>query len=330
MTTDTSSNGGRHSPVAVFFGRAARVVIAGGLLWYAARGVSGAEMSQALAHAIWPWLVLAVALLIVDRTLMAWRWLLLIRAVEGERAPGLFPLLHVFFLSTFVGTFLPGSVGGDALRAVGLTRLNVTTANAVASVAADRLLGTVSVFLMAAVGVALVGQLVDARLLPVAGVAALVAMAVTYGLLFDDRLFRWMLAKVGVRRWPTADRLAHKFLAAVGQYGAHRRLLTGVLTLSIAVQILRTVQTWCLGLALGVTISGAWYFATVPVIVLVVLLPISFAGLGTANAAFAVLFGIAGVEPESAFVLSVLFLALGTLGNLPGGLLMATGRSRLR
>ena len=63
-----------------------------------------------------------------------------------------------------------------------------------------------------------------------------------------------------------------------------------------------------------------------PVIVLVVLLPISFAGVGTANAAFAVLFGIAGVEPEIAFVLSVLFLSLGTLGNLPGGLLMATGR----
>ncbi|NQW04654.1 MAG: flippase-like domain-containing protein [Acidobacteria bacterium] len=327
MSIDTNSRGDRKSPVAVFVSRLVRVLIAGGLLWYAARGVNGADLAQALSDASWGWLGLAVFLVVVDRTVMAWRWLVLLRAIEGVQAPGLLPVLRVFFVSTFVGTFLPGSVGGDALRAMGLSRLGVSTANAVASVAADRLLGTVSVFLMAAVGVGLVGQLVDSALLPLTGLTALVAGAVTYGLLFDARVFRWMLSRLGVRRWPTIDRLAHKFLAAVGQYASHKRVLGQVLTMSIAVQVLRTLQTWCLGLALGLTISGFWYFATVPVIVLVVLLPLSFGGLGTANVAFVTLFAAAGVERDAAFVLSVVFLALGTVGNLPGGLLLATGRA---
>jgi hypothetical protein len=37
------------------------------------------------------------------------------------------------------------------------------------------------------------------------------------------------------------------------------------------------------------------------------------------------MFGRAGVAPATTFTLSLLFLALGTLGNLPGGLLYALG-----
>lgn len=324
MPADPLPNGGRTSPAAVsLFGTALRVAVAGGLLWYAARGVDWTRVGSAVQAASWRWVAVAVALVVADRVLMAWRWLVLLRAIEGPLPLSLGRLLRVFFVSTFVGTFLPGSVGGDALRAVGLSRLGVTVANSVASVAVDRLLGTVSVFLMAVVGLVLVGRSANPDLLVLAVGAVVIAIAGTYALLFDARVFRWLLQALGVARWPTLDRLAHKFLAAVGQYDAHRGTLAGVLTVSVAVQVLRTLQTWCLGLALGLTVSGVWYFATVPVIVLVVLLPLSIGGLGTANLAFVTLFGVAGVPDEPAFVLSVLFLALGTVGNLPGGLLLA-------
>ena len=36
--------------------------------------------------------------------------------------------MRIFFVSTFVGTFLPASVGGDAVRAYSLARLNVAAA----------------------------------------------------------------------------------------------------------------------------------------------------------------------------------------------------------
>jgi hypothetical protein len=63
------------------------------------------------------------------------------------------------------------------------------------------------------------------------------------------------------------------------------------------------------------------YFAFVPLILLVMLLPITINGLGTSQAAFVWFFARAGVAAPPAFALSVLFVGLGVVGNLPGAVL---------
>src|SRR5207244_7912667 len=103
----------------------------------------------------------------------------------------------------------------------------------------------------------------------------------------------------------------------------HHGRLVNVLAGSLAVQTLRIVQAYFLGAGLGITLPPSAYFAFVPLILLVMLLPVTFNGIGTSQAAFVWFFGRAGVAAPSAFALSGLFIALGVLGNLPGGLLYA-------
>jgi uncharacterized protein (TIRG00374 family) len=91
------------------------------------------------------------------------------------------------------------------------------------------------------------------------------------------------------------------------------------------VHVLRTLQVWALGMALGLDVALVWYFAAVPIIVLVMLLPISPSGVGVGNAAFVYLFEFAEVAHGPAFALSVLFMLLSVIGNLPGGVLWAFG-----
>jgi len=323
MSADETDHGGRSSSVAIFFGHALRVGLTAGLLWYVLRDIQWSRVAQAVTGASWRWIAAAVALVVLDRVIMAWRWLALLRTVEQHPLP-FAAAMRVFFVSGFAGTFIPGGVGGDAVRAVHLARLGVSPANSVASVVVDRVIGTMSVFFMGATGVWLVGSLVDRRLLPLALAAALIAAFVTYGLLFDGRFYSWLLRQAGVRRLPTIDRLAHKFLAATSQYRHHRRLLATVLAASLGVQVIRTLQVWALGLAIGLAVPGYWYFGLVPVLVLVMLLPLGFAGLGAGTAAFVELFGFVGVGRDAAFVLSLLFSALALVGLLPGGLLLLT------
>ena len=83
-----------------------------------------------------------------------------------------------------------------------------------------------------------------------------------------------------------------------------------------------------LGAGLGIALPLATYFAFVPLILLVMLLPVTFNGIGTSQAAFVWFFGRAGVPAAPAFALSVLFVALGVVGNLPGGLLYTMGHAR--
>ena len=115
---------------------------------------------------------------------MAYRWLTLLSPLDPAQRPPLSVVMRVFFVSTFVGTFLPASVGGDAVRAYGLSREGVGGVDAVASVMMDRLLGVVSILLVGVAGVLLARDLIDIRvLLPALGllaVACLAALAVVF------------------------------------------------------------------------------------------------------------------------------------------------------
>ena len=102
--------------------------------------------------------------------------------------------------------------------------------------------------------------------------------------------------------------------------------LSAVLACSLAVQFLRIVQAYSLGRGLGIDVPLTAYVAFIPLILLVMLLPVTFNGIGTSQVAFVWFFARAGVPAASAFALSVLFVALGIIGNLPGGLLYAFGR----
>jgi uncharacterized membrane protein YbhN (UPF0104 family) len=344
------------------FARAARVAIAAGLtallLWQS----DPKAVWQAARNADWRFIVLACVLVAIDRVLMAYRWWTLLAPLDGPgrpegrhydnaarsrlegrdydnaahsrlesqhyensargadlqvapnnstrsadlqvgpggagqvgRRPPLGTVMRIFFVSTFVGTFLPASVGGDAVRAYGLSKEGVQGVAAVASVLMDRLLGVISILIVAIAGAILARDLIDIRALFPALALLMVLCAVALTVVFSPR------AAIAVARL-----LA--FLPRGRDTGT--RLVT-------AIQRYATLH-----LPLGV------YFALVPIVLLIVLMPITINGIGTTQAGFMWLFGRAGVASAPAFALSVLFLAIAVVGNLPGGLLYLFGGKR--
>jgi hypothetical protein len=117
-------------------------------------------------------------------------------------------------------------------------------------------------------------------------------------------------------------------LEAIRRYAAFHRQLVNVLLCSIAVQIFRIVQAYYLGRGLGIAAPLTVYFAFIPVILMVMLLPVTVNGIGTSQAAFVWFFSRAGVSASSSFALSVLFVGLNIVGNLPGAVLYVVGRRR--
>jgi len=272
------------------------------------------------------WLAAAVALVLLDRVVNAFRWLWLLRTIEPGRDVPTASVVRIFFVSGFFGTFLPGSVGGDAVRALSLSRLRVPAADALASVVVDRVLGTVSVLLMALVGLAVVHDRFSMGTVVPLAVAGSIALLAAFLVLFDQRVLLWGLRRVTAGRLSSLGRYAERALTAIGQYRHHRLALARVLAASVGVQVLRIFEAWSLGQALGVQAALLWYFPFLPIIILVMLLPISVAGLGTGAAAFQATFGTVGVPAAETFALALLFSALGLVGTLPGALLFSLGR----
>jgi glycosyltransferase 2 family protein len=302
-------------------GRIARIAVAAGLTGYILWRSDPSAVAAAAAGVDWRWIGVAVLLVLVDRALMAYRWVALLCTIESDRRPPIGPLMRVFFVSTFVGTFLPASVGGDIVRSYSLARLNVDAGDAVASVLMDRLLGVASVFLMALAGLALARDLSDNAAI-VGGLAVTAAAcAATLVLIFSPRA----AALVSLLPFAAVRRTGARVVDSIRKYAAHSPQLLAVLACSIAVQALRVCQAFYLGRSLGIDAPLAAYFAFIPLILLIMLLPITINGLGTSQAAFVWFFARAGVASAAAFALSVLFVALGVVGNLPGALLYASG-----
>lgn len=308
-----------------------RLAVAAVLTAYVLWKSDPVAVGAALAAADWRLIGIAVLLVLADRALMAYRWVGLLCIVPAPRRPPLADLMRIFFVSTFVGTFLPASVGGDAVRAYAVSKLNVGGGDAIASVLMDRMLGVASLLLMAAAGLLIARDLASNPAIVAALVATAALCVLTLVVIFSSGAAA-VLARIVARLPAAARELATRVLESVRRYAAHHRPLGQVFAGSIGVQVLRIVQAIFLGLGLGISAPASAYFAFVPLILLVMLLPVTVNGIGTSQAAFVWFFGRAGVSPADAFALSVLFVALGIVGNLPGAVLYvsSSGPSRVR
>jgi hypothetical protein len=188
----------------------------------------------------------------------------------------------------------------------------------------DRALGVLSILVLGLAALAVAPSLAPPGVLAIllAGSVACLGLALVVFSEAVARLASWTLDRVPVT---TVRRLGQRLLDAVREYRHHHGALANVVAGSVGVQVLRVLQAWLLGLGLGITLPLTAYFVSIPVILLIMLLPITMNGIGTSQVAFIWCLGALGVDHAPAFALSVLFVALGIVGNLPGGVLYTTG-----
>jgi uncharacterized membrane protein YbhN (UPF0104 family) len=272
-----------------------------------------AAAARAVASVSLGYLALVLALVAVDRTVMIYRWVLLLGASGVTIAAG--AAARIFLVSSFVGSFLPAGVGGDAARAYGLHRITAQGSEALASVVVDRLLGVLSLVVMGIVGLLAwaPAQGRDWRVvLAIAGLAAGVAAA-----FWMDRLARVFLPAAAHARGGILGRLL-RISDAISRYRSRGGVLGHVMIWSIVVQLLRITQAYYLGLGLGLTVPYAYYLLFMPVGLLMLLLPISISGFGVPQGVIVWLLQPRGVPDETSFALSLLIVLTGLAGNLPG------------
>jgi uncharacterized protein (TIRG00374 family) len=147
------------------------------------------------------WFLPAVAVSAATVVMMALRWQMLL-AAKGLPVP-LGWLVRTYFVALFAGQFLPAAIGGDAVRVVELGRRTGDAPEAVASVLIDRLVGLVSLVVLAVFAVAVSGA--GRRPGVIAAEAAFgVAAAAVLVMLFSSRLrgavARWLEPRAAGRR----------------------------------------------------------------------------------------------------------------------------------
>ncbi|MDP3716790.1 MAG: lysylphosphatidylglycerol synthase transmembrane domain-containing protein [Acidobacteriota bacterium] len=297
-----------------------RLAITITILFFLSTRIDMAATARAVADVSRWHLGVVLVMVGIDRAVMFTRWWLLLRASGIAISAG--DAARLFLVSSFVGSFLPAGVGGDAARAYGLAQGPTTGSEALASVAVDRMLGVLSLVAMGLVG--LLAWTPEARNDWRLAAALAVLVAASVAPFWANQWLRWIVPSHRHQR--SVTRRVLKLSDAVGRYRNRRGVLVHVMAWSLVVQVLRIVQAYILALGLGMTVPFGYFLLFMPAGLLMLLLPVSISGFGAPQAAIVWMLQPAGVPESTALALSTLIVLTGLAGNLPGLLLWLKAR----
>lgn len=306
-----------------------KIAVTVGLLLFLLSQLNRAELLKSFASAQPLWLLAGLVLYLIAILLGVLKWYVLVRARRLDVSYA--ELAEYTFTGLFLGNGLPSNIGGDIVRAIGLTRASPAAAEvALMSVVVDRLLGLSAYLTAALLNVGLVAVLLsDAQGLETLEIAIVVVVGIFVGgcALFLSRRVAGHVAawfKLGplARFEANARRIYHAIQSYRSSYAA--LAVNGVL--SAGILVIATLGWYSIARALQLEIPLLYFFLFNPLIAFVLLLPISLNGLGPKEATTVFFFGLVGVPSESAFAMSLLFHAIVILTSLPGGVWWLRGR----
>lgn len=307
-----------------------RVAVSVALIAWVLRRANLAEVGEAFRSADLLMVLLAISLNPLGYACSVGRWQLLLRA-QGVDVP-FGSLLRSFLVGVFFNNLLPSTIGGDAVRAWDSSRA-AGKSKAIAVVLIDRFLGLLTLMLFAAVGVLFSPRLTErVPALYLWVVAGTVGMGLVAWLLFGSSAAtsRW-LAALGNRlpeRWRSRlDQAAGALLAFRGK----RWVLAKALALSAGLQVAVVGNGYFFSRALHVDIPLSYFFLIVPLVVFVMMVPISINAIGVRENAWAFFFTAFGVANAAATGVAVAWLDYGFVlfQALVGGVVWMWGKRSL-
>ena len=246
----------------------------------------------------------SVTLFITVQLVSALRWQLLARinGIGGRYRE----YLAYYFIGMFTNVFVPGLVGGDALRAVYLGRRHDRVSEAVASVVLDRGVGLLTLFWFAG----LASLFISTVQLPASVIrVTLAAAALSLG---GYLLAPWIIkSSLGIPR-------LNALLAPLRPYLCRPAVLVPAIALSAFLQFSFAVCQYLLGRGLGLEVQLATFVLVVPITNVIASLPVSINGLGLREASYLVLLGMVGVSKDKAVALSILYFAATLVAGFTG------------
>ncbi len=285
-------------------------MVSAGLLWFLFDSLRDNDLGVQLKRMPLSAITAASILLMLQGPILALRWHQVLK-VLGTHIP-LGKLVGISFVGLFFNQALPTSIGGDAVRMWKIAHAGVATQVAVSSVLNERLSGFIVLVLIVTVGTPFIWPMLETpNIRFLWSVVVLVSFLGLTTFLVMHRLPEPLAAQLRVTKLIQYSRNFVELLRA-GRTAVSLALL-GLLSWTVAIAAVVT-----LGLGLGISVPSGYYVILVPMVILLMIVPISIGGWGIREGAFVYLFGQVGVSSAESFVLSVFFGLALISASLPG------------
>ena len=310
--------------------RIMRIALAIGMLAFLLVKIGHARPLHRLAAANPLYIALAIAVVIIDGLIRAWNWCQLVRAMHFGRPAPYRTLLTIYWSGSFLGQFVPSTVGTDALRAMIAAR-NVG-GHASTHGAAVVMLNLISLAsgclagLLGAAWLAWAGRGGGLRPPAMALFAiALSAAVVGYTVLRTQRGLILRLMRRMHGRWRKLRRGLRRFMHRLLVFERYDVRATPIIAVAFLTLLTRATMYALVGLAVGVTLPFPAWVALVPAYSLSGLMPYNVSGYGGDQAAIVYILTGFGTEGGEALAFALIVPLITVTFNMLGGLAVLFG-----
>jgi len=309
-------------------------VVAVGVIWaivWVSRGQRWSNLASIFRRMNLGVFAVPLSIFVICQVMVGFRWWLLLRT--QSIFIDFWAAVRLNFLGLFYNNFMPGSVGGDFLRAWYVTKHTDKRFEAVLSVFVDRIIGLLSTLIIAvffyvlflrgqADALTFTGRSGHFKFLAeykggiiwVVGVLA----AVFCGLLLHGR-GRVLLRTAWLHIRTHSIKAFEKLKNAVYIYYSKPLTILTAFGLTVSMQIITITGFWFLGKNLGITADLKYYYVFFTLTWVLGTLPVSIGGAVVVEGTLAYLFiHYAGVEAEPALALALCQRIVWMIASLPG------------
>ncbi len=299
----------------------AKLCLSVALAWYALSRVDFFGVAARLPLLEGGWAGASLGLVLAQFGLASLRYRRLL-AVAGRPLP-----FRVTFNTIIIGAFfsqtLASFIGGDAVRAWRVVKEGVPVSVAIASVVLDRVFGFIGLTAFIVAGLPIFFGVVQEPLTRWALVALIAGVAAA-------SVFLWHAgsAPAGLRRF--------RVVAALAGLGEHWRAqlsapgtALSLVGISTVIQALNVLTVYAAARSLGVTLDLGICMALLPPVLLLAMLPISFAGWGIRESAMLIALGLVGIPALESVAISVCYGLAVLAASAPGGIIWLWDRRAL-
>jgi len=249
----------------------------------------------------------ALALITGSRLAMAWR--LQGVAKRFDLSPSYHAAFAMLMTSSLAGFVLPGGIAQDVVRGLQLNSLFGKPKAALSTMLLDKYFGIIAILPLGVAALLVVGHLLPAAMSLVFFAGFIGAVLVT--------LFARPIGEVWLKKVRLPEKVSG-LLAIIADHVGLSRSFAGLLSLSLLIQILRSAATVALFYAFDVGINPILAFVYIPVVVIVIIAPISIGGLGVREGVLLALFLPLGADAERLVLVGLTGMVIELVSSLPG------------
>jgi uncharacterized protein (TIRG00374 family) len=279
-------------------------------------------VNRMVREADWGFLAAAILVLPLVHLITSYRWYVLLHAQDIRI--GLARTFVLNMVGAFYNSFMPGSTGGDVIKAYYASKHTTHRTRAVLTVLIDRIIGLLALLVLGGAMAAFQWHIAECRQVAV-GAGVILAMTAAGLLVFYQPTLRratgldWVMGKLPMQPQ------VRKAVEAMETYGRRPGVVLWAFACSFPVHVTTIVSATFAGYAFHLPLSPLYYWVVIPVTALVGAIPISPQGAGVMEVFAVQLTQHHGVTVAQAFALVMCVRLTAIFWNLVAGLFALRG-----